>query len=702
MRFAVLLALAVAVPAGAATLLDDSARVDDDVVALVHDAAAAALAGTAGALPDVVTRLERLDDARRDAGLAPTGLTDDVRLIAAGLHESRDARHDALEAVLDRAPDPVVRRVAEYALEREDDRSAADRLLEDDRHNRRASVLNDAVRPLGVFSGAAVLAVLNPFLIAGSALDSVATTAVNLYHYNDLSPTEREALVRYRRGLARDADTPDAPAIAATARGIDARRAAALCAGAVDAARQALDAGDLDRARYFVAREARALDCAGAIDDVRERLARALAARAARDEAARWPADDAPRPTEEERPDHDALVAAVALADPGGMMADAQRFLRQHPDSDLADGATLSIAVARDLAGHGDEARDALARLARRHDGAGRAAAVMLATPRFDHLATLGDAERRHAREVAEYVLVGGGPSGRSLLYTVSQFGAQGVQAAESLGIFNVIGLLSRAWGAWRHDPASNQAIIDEGERFLAREPGAREASDVHERLAAAYERAGAYDRALLHYRAVTDPKPGRLAALESKVADRLLENAEKANGEPALLEAVARYYPATDAAEKARKALAKMPAPGDIVLSRDALAKAPALLGPNGLDLDPHLFDGDLRNGELADAGVTVSRNTLRLSLRNPDGGDDRIEERALARDVYERVRAAAVTVLYDSTLLADHGEADTGRFERYIPFSVNGDVGESGNVSIAPAVKLRKDRTDDQSLYQ
>src|SRR5262249_55444018 len=153
---------------------DDSARVDDDVVAVVRDAAAAALAGTPGTLADVVARAERLDDARRDAGLAPTGLTDDVRLLAAGLHESRDARHDAFEAVLDHAPHPVVRRIAEYALEREDDRSAADRLLADDRHNRRATVLNDAVRPLGVFSGAAVLALLNPFLIAGSAVDSLA------------------------------------------------------------------------------------------------------------------------------------------------------------------------------------------------------------------------------------------------------------------------------------------------------------------------------------------------------------------------------------------------------------------------------------------------------------------------------------------------------------------------------------------------
>src|SRR5207247_6552589 len=90
-------------------------------------------------------------------------------------------------------PQPLVRRLAEHELE-VDEAATADRLLADDRHNRRAAVLNDAVRPLGIFSGGALLAALNPFLLAGSAADSVITTAVNLWHYDRLSTPEREAL----------------------------------------------------------------------------------------------------------------------------------------------------------------------------------------------------------------------------------------------------------------------------------------------------------------------------------------------------------------------------------------------------------------------------------------------------------------------------------------------------------------------------
>src|SRR5207249_4904564 len=108
-----------------------------------------------------------------------------------------------------------------------DDAEAADRLLADDRHNRRAAVVNDAVRPLGIFSGAAVLAALNPFLLAGSAIDSVVTTAVNLWQYNRLSTPEREALARYGTLLEREPHTRDAPEISRAIRRLGAKRAAA-------------------------------------------------------------------------------------------------------------------------------------------------------------------------------------------------------------------------------------------------------------------------------------------------------------------------------------------------------------------------------------------------------------------------------------------------------------------------------------------
>jgi tetratricopeptide (TPR) repeat protein len=231
----------------------------------------------------------------------------------------------------------------------------------------------------------------------------------------------------------------------------------------------------------------------------------------------------------------------------------------------------------------------------------------MLETPRFRRLDGMTSAERRHARDVAQYVLVGGKMDGRTALYTGTQLAAQGAQAAQSLGIFNVIGMLTRAWGAWRRDPASNQKIIDEGEQFLATDPDPKDASEAHARLSEAYERAGVYDRALMHYRAVSSPELKRISALEEKVAEKLLENAKKDGGEPALLNAIVRHYPTTEAAEEARKALDAMPKAGEIKLSREVLLAHPSLLGPTALDIGPTLLDGKDANGELADAGVTL-----------------------------------------------------------------------------------------------
>src|SRR5207248_1035649 len=162
-------------------------------------------------------------------------------------------------------------------------------------------------------------------------------------------------------------------------------------------------------------------------------------------------------------------------------------------------------------------------------------------------------------------------------------------QAAESFGIFNLLGVLTRAWSAWRRDPVSNQAIIDRGEAFLARALHAPDAPAVHARLADAYERAGNYERALLHYRATPDP--------------------------------------------------------------------------------DPKLLDGDHDNGELADAGVTLSPGQMRLTLYNTDQAGQHIETRSLTSETYERARAAAEEALYARLLTAERRNADTGRFERYIP---------------------------------
>ncbi len=692
-RGADLLAEALATDAAAVATVEDRLR-----LLLVHR-----LADDADALAADVADLVALDHRRAEAGRPPTGLADDARYLAAGEAPSRDARRQALEALLDAHPDPLIRHLAEHRLEG-DDGAAADRLLTDDRHNRRAMVVNDAVRPLGIFSGAAFLAALNPILLAGSVIDSLATTAVNLWHYDRLSTPEREALARYQTALDREPRTHDAPEIAQAIRRLGSKRAEALCEETVALGKKSLDDHDLDRAAFYL-RSARGLEgCASRAEGPAARVAEEQARHAAREDAGRWPVDDPPLPqSEAEARDYQALLVVTALGDPGPMVEAASRFRKRHGDSPFAAPARYVIAVARDLAGHGDEGRTALTALAADGGSAvARHAADLLASPEYGRLEALHDAERHHARDVAHYVLLGEPMNGRSAVYHATQLGAEGMRAAESLGIFNVIGLMTRAWRAWRHDPVSNQGIIDRGEELLAREPQSPHAAEVHGRLADAYERAGAYERALMHYRATSDPNPKRVAALEGKVADDLLQAAQRDGGNALFLDAIARNFSTTAAADKARQLLRERGPEGETKLDRDVLESNPALLGPEALDLDPALLDGRRDNGELADAGVTLSGGTLRLTLRNLDTSGEHVETRTLAADVYARARAAAQEALYARLITADRRAPESGRYEHYIPFFLQGEVGESGGFYVYPGLKQHRYQSEDPKLYE
>ncbi|HUE30134.1 MAG TPA: hypothetical protein VMR79_04630, partial [Verrucomicrobiae bacterium] len=164
MRALLALLALLALPAGvrADDLLAEAAAADPAIEERVRLIAVHRLEASDELLAADVADLEARDGARREAGLPPTGLADDARYLAAAVAPTRDAQREALEAVLKAHPDPLVRRLAEHELE-VDEAATADRLLADDRHNRRAAVLNDAVRPLGIFSGGAFLAALNPF-----------------------------------------------------------------------------------------------------------------------------------------------------------------------------------------------------------------------------------------------------------------------------------------------------------------------------------------------------------------------------------------------------------------------------------------------------------------------------------------------------------------------------------------------------------
>src|SRR5207249_739069 len=96
--------------------------------------------------------------------------------------------------------------------------------------------------------------------------------------------------------------------------------------------------------------------------------------------AGRWPVDDAPSPRLTELEDYRAVLVATAAGTPRGMIEAASHFLERHDGSRFAPSARYARAIGRDLAGHHEEARDALAVVARDKSSVGRHVASPLAS----------------------------------------------------------------------------------------------------------------------------------------------------------------------------------------------------------------------------------------------------------------------------------------------------------------------------------
>src|SRR5207249_10502636 len=94
MRAALLLAL-LALPARADDLVGEAASADAAIEERVRLVLAHRLEGSVDVLAADVTALAALDEEREAKGLPPTGLTDDVRYVVAGLAATRDAQREA-------------------------------------------------------------------------------------------------------------------------------------------------------------------------------------------------------------------------------------------------------------------------------------------------------------------------------------------------------------------------------------------------------------------------------------------------------------------------------------------------------------------------------------------------------------------------------------------------------------------------------
>jgi hypothetical protein len=662
----------------------------------MHDALVHLFLGDDVGLDADYARALALDHDRRQDGDQATDLADHVLYMRASVAPTRGTYLMELKAIRDADPDPELEQRIAWHLDT-DPVIEAKRLVSDSRYNRGAKLVNDAVRPLGEVTSL-LLSTVNPILLASSVADSVGSVVTNLRAWRQPSRAERRALSQYRQHLRSGGDV--AP-LRGSVRGLREKVAAADCENALTAARDAMDSDPgLARAHLRVAEGI--VDCDDRAAELLAEVDSHTVVDAADMDRGLWPADPLPPVAPEARASYDALLVALVQGYPGDIRRAADALEASTPESGLRDEARYAHSVAADLEGDHEAALSQLREVADDDStNMGRHAEIHLENPETDRYETVRDAVRDHRREVTRFVLFGQRPTLRSALRSAARTGAGGLRAVHTLGIFNVIGVATRAVRSWRSDPISNADIVAAGEEFVAREPDSPNATAVHLMLASAYERDGEYRRALFHVGRTDEPDDERIDELVEKAAGQTLRLA-KATPSPArkrvLLGMIVQQYPETKAANKATAALEKLggaPPPGP-VLSATALRADPALA--DRLGLPAAWRDGQSENGEIGAGGIRlVSPDRALVTVETPDGP----VERPIMLD---QQRTAMLGAAIDEAAYREAAnrlqQPRASSLGRLIPFYLQGTVGESG-IAVFPGIKPRQRENDETTLY-
>ncbi|MDD5557510.1 MAG: hypothetical protein PHN82_09730 [bacterium] len=630
-----------------------------------------------------------MDAFLREQGQPTTGLGDNLLDLMVSTIEDRDEYMTAQRHLLGEARDGTLRERVAYRLS--DEVRTADSLIRTDRYNRFAFIFNTFVRPLSLLSVGYF-----PALI-----DAGVATALNVNRLTELSVRERKALDLYNRFLERYPDSDGAEILRRKVTGLDRKRIAACHDGEVAAAREHLAREEFWQAQQ---RFKNALAYMPASRGAAEGLARARQLEAERnrlrERSLRPAADTLPPPTPEEERRYEKVLYAAARAVPEEMIDEAEGFLERHPHSRYAPTARYAIAVAHDMKGAHEKAKDLMGAIAREHRGtlvAGRCEAY-LADPAYNLRSAFAQSRAAHGRRTARFVVLGEEFVKSNIILSTSRLITQGLHAVQSLGTFNVMAMAIRGANTFIGNPVSDQEVIDAGVSYLRRHPDSPGARDVHAVLAKAYARRQNLAKALYHYEASGTLSERRLAGLREKAARQYLDFASATESREEKIrccESILDEYPRTKAALKALEMLAVLEKSGDPLfeLDREAIAANPVIYRVVGSPLGPHLLDGDPDNGEIADRGVYSPRRGA-VTIVLAGGREETFEIEAAA---YRSLAAIAEEHAYRKRLAGGDERAPGGA----VPVELRGTVSSAG-VYVYPRLKVREYQEKDLYLYR
>lgn len=581
-----------------------------------------ALARRGSKLPGHVSYVEERDRELSARGERPSGLSHALQDLHHANLADRNAYRKSLQETLETASTDARRRFLRARLA-EDELERADALVAESDIGRWNDLLNRMLGSVDLIGW-----------VSGSYLTAAVDTAfAELFRGREprMPEAERKALVLYKRFLARFPNHPQGDTVRQKVAALEAKKTIVWLHRHDARASLALAEGRIDDAEFH-ARLAAAVAPEG--ETVKERLRKIEAARKARDEGRRQvnsvaDANDLADVSAEEREHIRALLHALVRRDAAAAREQAEEMAQRYAGARLGALARDVAAVALEMDGRHADAKRTLSAIARAapSERSRERARILLDSPEYNLRGVLDREQSRYRLDQVRFALLGENFLEKNAMIGAAPIITHGIAGAATLGTANILMVTSNLLELLSGNPVSNQTVVDAAARAVRARPASAESGNIYKALGDAYKSQGHPHKAAQYYR-LSGKKPAEeVRELEEKAGRTLLRAAEETESKArqrALYAAVLGHYPDTPAGEEAKGRLARLVAPKNrgLRLSKRYLADNPRLRGPEGLGLKPALFDGRVRNLELAEAGLNLlGRDAILLHYDTPWG---------------------------------------------------------------------------------
>jgi hypothetical protein len=602
-------------------------RVPDAADHAAADLAAAALVRDVAALDQALAALQEFDAGRETpTGLEPAALV----LRGAALESGRRHRH-AVEALLERDDlDPALRRRLEHQ-QADDPLVRAEARVRDARRISVARAFNTVAEPVG---RSLLTTALAPVRLGRAVL----RYALDLYQRDPLPLQRRQALAHWKDFLARYPNAPERERVELQVHDAQVRWRKTRREQALDQAEAALDVGRHREALVLADRALRYSPEHPGAEQVRTAAAEQIEhQRRSFRESERFTSAASDFGDETRK-----LALAVLLPSDASWLA----LDDVPPTSANAEAAAFAELTLRAGANQEHDHHDGLVRLAaldaETHPMA-RHARAALADPRRNPHDLFRAARARDRWQRTAWIFFGPlaeRPPKASIegaLQTLVDFPGV-IQAGMTLP------LRILQW-PWMPPPATAKVTALQARRYLVRHPQGVHRDEVLGWLAR-YE--GARNNHVGALRLAEQREPGgdhdALREQAASQAFRVALGEQRRDVRQALLAGVSRRFPTTEAGDEAGRLVrieAEEHTPQRIEISRGFLEENPEVAGPDGLDLDPALLDGNPSNGELHDDGIAwIGGRVIELAYVAASGDPDDEADRQTFAASDERLR--------------------------------------------------------------